>query len=81
MPATKRMTISFSPETQERLTRLLPEGRRTAFVEAAVREALKRIERAALEERMRECAEVMYDEIMALERDFHPLEEELHREV
>ncbi len=32
-------------------------------------------------EEMKECAAEMHDEIMALERDFLPLEEELHRLV
>ena len=81
MSTTRRMTVAFSQETQSLMTRLVPEGRRSAFVERAVREALEQAEREALRSEMAECAAYMYDEISALQNDFTPLEEELHRQV
>ena len=81
MPEAQRMTIAFSRETQDLMARLLPPGKRTAFVEAAVRNALKQAERESLRQEMADCAEYMFDEIMALQADFTPLEEELQRKV
>jgi hypothetical protein len=74
-----RMTIAFSEETRRLLEKLVPTGRRTDFVDAAVQQALQHLAQAKLREEMRECAREMYDEIMQLEEDFQPLEEEVQR--
>lgn len=74
-----RMTIAFSEETRQLLEELVPSGRRTDFVDEAVQQALRQLAQEKLRTQMQECAREMYDEIMALEQDFHPLEEEAHR--
>lgn len=76
-----RTTIPLSGHVKELLARLVPDAQRPAFVERAVLEALKRMEQEQLERDMEECARVMYDEIMAIQRDMTPLEEELHRKT
>ena len=79
MSSTARMTIAFSPETRELMERLVPDGKRTAFVDEVVREALRRRERDVLDREMAECAREMHEEIMQIQEEMTPLEEELHR--
>ncbi|MBU0607275.1 MAG: hypothetical protein KKI08_05280 [Armatimonadetes bacterium] len=81
MATTGRMTIAFTAETRRLIEDLLPAGQRTDFVDRVVKDALRRLAREKLEEEMAECAREMYDEIMALQEDFLPLEEEVHRQV
>lgn len=81
MATAGRMTIAFSEETRELMEQLLPAGRRTDFVDNAVREALRRLAQEKLRAEMAECAREMYDEIQEIQRDFAPLEEEVHRPV
>jgi hypothetical protein len=78
---TGRMTIGFREETRQMLERLVPTGDRTEFVNQAVLAALRELQQDRLEEDMAECAREMYDEIMRIEAEFRPLEEELHRGV
>jgi len=75
------MTIAFAEETRRLIEDLLPAGQRTDFVDQAVRRALRQLQQDRLEEDMAECAREMYGEIMQIEAEFRPLEEELHREV
>lgn len=81
MSTSRRMTVAFSEATQTLLEKLVPAGRRTEFVDRVVREALQRVEREKLRVEMAECATEMYDEIIAIEADFAPLEEEVHEQV
>jgi hypothetical protein len=81
MATTGRMTIAFTEATRRLIEQLLPAGQRTDFVDRVVQEALRRMAREKLREEMAECAREMYDEIMELEEDFRPLEEEVHRQV
>lgn len=63
------------------MEQLVPSGQRTEFVDRAVQEALRRLHQERLEEEIAECAREMHDEIMQIEAEFHPLEEELHRQL
>lgn len=78
---TGRMTIGFREETRRLLEGLVPAGERTEFVDQAVRQALRQLQQDRLERDMAACAREMYDELMQIEADFRPLEEELHRGV
>jgi membrane-bound ClpP family serine protease len=81
MATTGRMTITFSDETRRLIDHLIPLGRRTEFVERAVREALRQLEQDKLEQDMAELARESYDEMLQMEAEFRPLEEELHWKV
>ena len=81
MATSGRMTIAFSDETKQLMEALVPPGQRTDFVNRAVRSALRRLSREQFRREMAECAVEMYDEIMALDADFTPLEEEVHRQI
>jgi hypothetical protein len=48
-------------------------------VEKAVRTKLQELEREQLRAEMAECAREMYEELLQIEAEFHPLEEEVHR--
>jgi hypothetical protein len=57
------------------------ETKRPPWRDGMVRRFLAILERRRLRRRMAECAAAMHDEIMSLEEDFRPLEEELHRKT
>ena len=75
------MTIGFSEETRQLMERLLPPGRRSDFIDQVVHEALRQLAREKLRQEMAECAREMYDEIMDIQSDFTPLEEEVHAQL
>jgi len=75
------MTIAFSDETRHLMDELLPVGQRTDFVDQVVHDALRELARQKLREEMAECAREMYDEIMQIQQEFGPLEDEVHQQV
>jgi hypothetical protein len=77
--ATRTLTVDLDAELAERLERSVPPPERNAFVQRALREQLDALGRGQLQAEMEECAREMFDEILTLEKEFHPLEEELHR--
>jgi predicted transcriptional regulator len=81
MSARRRFTFALSSDLAARLEATVPSRQRNAFVEKAVRAQLRLLEREELRAEMEECARAMYDEIPRIEADFHPLEEELHRQL
>lgn len=81
MATAGRMTIAFSDATRRLMEALVPAGQRTDFVDTAVQQALQELARKKLRQEMAECAREMYDEIVALEGDFRPLEEEAQQLV
>ena len=81
MATSGRMTIAFSEDTRELMDELLPPGHRTKFVDQTVREAIRALAQEKLPEQMAECAREMYDEIMELQDEFTPLEEEVHAQL
>lgn len=80
MTTSRRYTFAFSAEVAARLDAAVPLRQRNAFVERAVREQLRLLERERLQTEMEECAREMYDEMLQIETEFRPLEEEIHRE-
>lgn len=76
--STRSMTVEVDRDLVDRLEHAVPAGERTQFVERALLQQLKARDREALRREMEECATEMYDEIMAIDADFTPLEEELH---
>jgi hypothetical protein len=81
MPVSRCLTFAFPPDLVARLESAVPPRRRSAFVVQAVRAQLRALEREQLRAEMEECATEMYDEILQIETEFHPLEEELHRPI
>jgi hypothetical protein len=81
MPASRRYTFAFPADLATRLESAVPPRQRNAFVERAVLAQLEALERDRLRAEMEECAREMYDEILQIEAEFHPLEEEIHRQV
>ncbi len=81
MSAKRRYTFAFPDDLAARLETVVPPRQRNAFVAKAVREQLEALQRERLRAEMEECAREMYDEILQIEAEFHPLEEELHRQV
>jgi hypothetical protein len=79
MPATRRYTFAFPTEIAVRLEKAVPSRQRNAFVAKAIVAQLEALERQQLRAEMEECAREMYDEILQIEAEFHPLEEEIHR--
>ena len=77
----RRLTFAFPSDLVARLQSAVPPRRRSAFVEQAIRAQLTALEREQLRAEMEECAREMYDEILQIEAEFRPLEEELHRQV
>ncbi len=77
--STRAMVVELDDTVAERLDQVVPTEERSAFVERAIREQLAALDKEQFEREMEECARVMYDEIMAIERDFLPLDEEVHR--
>jgi hypothetical protein len=81
MATTRRYTFAFPPELATRLDSVVPPRQRNAFVARAVQAQLEAIEEEQFRLEMEECAREMYDEILQIEAEFHPLEEEIHRQV
>jgi hypothetical protein len=79
MSDSRRYTFAFSSNLATRLEKSIPPRQRNAFVERAVTRQLEELEREQLRCEMEECAREMYDEILRIEGEFQPLEEELHR--
>ena len=78
---TRAVVVELDDAVAKSLEQAVPSEERSAFVERAIREQLAVLDREHLRREMEECARVMYDEIMAIEEDFRPLEEEIHRLV
>ena len=81
MSAKRRYTFTFPADLAAHMETAVPPRQRNAFVAKAVREQLEAVQREKLRAEMEECAREMYDEILQIEAEFHPLEEELHRQV
>jgi hypothetical protein len=81
MQMSRRFTFAFPADLAGRLETAVPPRQRNAFVANAVRAQLEALERERLRADMEECAREMYDEILQIEAEFHPLEEELHRQI
>ena len=79
MAANRLFTFGFPPEIAARLEMAVPPRQRNAFVAKAVLAQLEALERERLRSEMEECAREMYDEILRIEAEFHPLEEEIHQ--
>jgi hypothetical protein len=76
---TRAVLVELDDTVAKHLEEAVPTDERNAFVERAIREQLAVLDREQFEREMEECGRVMYDEILALEEDFRPLEEEVHR--
>jgi hypothetical protein len=81
MSGNRRFTFGFPPEIAARLEAAVPRRQRNAFVAKAILAQLESLEKEQLRADMEECAREMYDEIVQIEADFHPLEEEIHRQL
>jgi hypothetical protein len=81
VPTGRRFTFALPVDLAARLEAAVPSRQRNAFVEKAVRAQLRLLEREQLRAEMEECAKEMYDEILRIEAEFHPLENELHRQL
>lgn len=79
MAAQRRFTFAFPLELAGRLEDSVPPRQRNSFVAEAVKARLQELERVELRKDMEECARVMYDEIMQIEREFAPLDAEVDR--
>ncbi|MBI3946876.1 MAG: hypothetical protein HY321_13210 [Armatimonadetes bacterium] len=78
---TQAITVALEPETADRLERCVPPDEVEDFVRRAIKRQLDAMELQGLSAEMQECAREMHDEILAIERDFAPLEEEIHRQA
>jgi hypothetical protein len=76
---TGRFAFDLPSDLAARLESAVPPGQRSAFIVEAIHTALRTLERDRLKAEMEECAREMYDEILQIEAEFHPLEEEIHR--
>jgi hypothetical protein len=74
-------TFALPEDVAWRLETAVPPRERNAFVVRAVLAQLEARERERLRAEMGECAREMYGEILRIEAEFHPLEEELYRQI
>ncbi len=80
MPLKKR-TYTLPPETLVQFEREVPSGKRSALIAALIREWLDRRRREALRSEIILGCREMAAEYRSLENEFHPLEEEVEREL
>ena len=79
MAETKKVTISLPIETVERLESAVPAGQRSRFIDQLIQDKLAEQERQKLRALMVECCQVMYEDNLQIEEEFHSLEEEVER--
>ncbi|HEX9730807.1 MAG TPA: hypothetical protein VGG06_02345 [Thermoanaerobaculia bacterium] len=80
MALTKR-TYSLPPETLMSFERAVPAGQRSSVITGLIRSWLEGGEREALRDEIILGCREMADEYRRLEEEFHPLEEEVEREL
>jgi len=78
MQSLKR-TYTLPADTLQRFEQAVVPGRRSATIDELLREWLDRQRRERLRQEVIEGCQAMADVYLAIERDYHPLEEEVHR--
>jgi len=79
--ALAKRTYTLPPETLVPFERAVPAGRRSSVVTALIRAWLEQRERETLREEIILGCREMAAEYRRLEEEFHPLEEEVEREL
>jgi hypothetical protein len=74
-----KRTYSLRPETVERLERAVAAGKRSTLVDQLVYDWLDEQEREALRADIAEGCREMWDIYLEIEKEYHPLEEEVAR--
>jgi len=74
-----KRTYSLPPETVERFERAVMPGKRSAFVASLIEERMAEREREALRRDIIRGCQDMAETYLEMEREFHPLEEEVQR--
>ena len=80
MKALKR-TYVLPQDTLSQFEEVVPSRKRSATIDGLLREWLDRRRRERLRQEIIEGCEAMADIYLTTEREYHPLEEELHREL
>ena len=78
MELTKR-TYTLPADTLAQFEQVVMPGRRSATIDALLREWLEQQRRERLRQEIIEGCQAMADVYLEIERDFHPLEEEVQR--
>ena len=80
MKALKR-TYVLPQDTLSQFEEVVPSRKRSATIDSLLREWLDRRRRERLRQEIIAGCEAMADIYLTTEREYHPLEEELHREL
>ena len=80
MRLTKR-TYTLPPETLDRFEQAVEPGRRSALIAGLIQEWLDEREREALRRDIEEGCREMAEVYLEIEREWHPLDEELWRAI
>ena len=75
----QKRTYSLRPETVERLERAVAAGKRSTLIDQLVDSWLDEQEREALRADIAEECREMWDVHLEMEKQYHPLEEEVAR--
>jgi metal-responsive CopG/Arc/MetJ family transcriptional regulator len=74
-----RRTYSLPPETVDQFEQAVEPGQRSAVIADLLREWLERQRREQLRREVIEGCREMAELYLEIEREYHPLEEEVHR--
>ncbi len=75
----QKRTYTLPADTLQQFEQVVIPGKRSAIIDTLMREWLDNQRRERLRQEIIEGCEAMADVYLAIEREFHPLEEEVHR--
>ncbi len=75
----QKRTYTLPADTLQQFEQVVIPGKRSAIIDTLMREWLDNQRRERLRQEIIEGCEAMADVYLAIEREFHPLEEEMHR--
>ena len=76
-----KRTYALPPDTLNQFERAVPSGKRSPTLAQVLRDWLERRQRSQLRREVIEGCRAMADVYLHLERDFHPLDEEVDRAI